>query len=249
MIRIILAILCLLLAVWYLTPIFRGVLHIGMLYPSAILLLLSFCLFYPAPFLALWHSKWKALAVILCVGVGLASVGTIAVNAVMFCYNRFSSLPQNGTVILLGCQVKGETPSLMLQKRMDKAIEYLKENPAANCVLSGGQGPGERISEAQAMFNYMTKKGIESDRLFLEDQSKNTDENIRFSMELMQKQQLPDDQIVIATDGFHELRAGLIAKKQGVDTSPYGCQTPLWLAPGYWAREVPALARFLILGY
>ena len=71
------------------------------------------------------------------------------------------------TVIVLGCRVKGETPSLALQKRADAAYFYLLKNPEAVAILSGGQGRGENISEAACLKKLLTDRGIAPGRLFL----------------------------------------------------------------------------------
>lgn len=86
-------------------------------------------------------------------------------------------------VIVLGAQVRGTRPSYNLCRRLDVAYTYLKENPDTQVILSGGKGSGEEISEAQAMAEYLEEKGIGRERMILEDQSRNTDENLRYSRE------------------------------------------------------------------
>lgn len=63
-------------------------------------------------------------------------------------------------VILLGAGVNGETPSLILRSRVTKAAEYLRAHPETPAILSGGQGPGEEISEAECMRRELTRQGI-----------------------------------------------------------------------------------------
>ena len=75
----------------------------------------------------------------------------------------------------------------MLSERLCAAYEYLNRNPKAMCVLSGGQGDGEEISEAECMYRYLTGRGIDGARLLLEDQSTTTAENLQYSMELLQQ--------------------------------------------------------------
>ena len=81
--------------------------------------------------------------------------------------------PENTTAVVLGCSVKGERPSRVLSERLCAAYEYLNRNPKAVCVLSGGQGDGEEISEAECMYRYLTGRGIDGARLLLEDRSGN----------------------------------------------------------------------------
>ena len=85
-------------------------------------------------------------------------------------------------VTVLGAAVYGETPSISLRHRSDRAAEHLHDNPQAVAVVSGGQGEGESISEAECMRRYLVNKGgVAEDRILLEDQSTSTLENLTFS--------------------------------------------------------------------
>lgn len=140
-------------------------------------------------------------------------------------------------VIVLGCRVIGEKPSLMLQERLDAAYSYLTKNPDAVAILSGGKGDDETIAEAECMYRYLTEKGIEVNRLIKEDQSTSTSENIRFSMEIMEEHQLGNNAAII-TNEFHEYRAGEFAKEEGLTTTSVPAKTALWLLPTYYVREL-----------
>lgn len=96
-------------------------------------------------------------------------------------------------IIVLGAQVKGKNPSLALLRRLEAAEEYLKENPQTKAVLSGGQGPEEKISEAECMYRYLTGKGIEKERLLKEDESTTTQENLQFSARKIAQDQAGKD--------------------------------------------------------
>lgn len=93
--------------------------------------------------------------------------------------------PKGQYVIILGAQVRGNVPSLVLDARIRKAAEYLKDNPEAIAVASGGQGTGENVSEAEAIRQGLIRYGISEDRILLEDQSTSTLENIRFSKQVI----------------------------------------------------------------
>ena len=93
--------------------------------------------------------------------------------------------PKNATLIVLGCRVYGERASLSMVERLEAAYEYLQENPQAVCVLSGGMGSGENITEAECMYRYLVDKGITSRRLYKEEESTSTIENLKFSLELI----------------------------------------------------------------
>ena len=91
-------------------------------------------------------------------------------------------------MVVLGCQVRADGPSILLRDRLDTALEYWEEHPDMTVVVSGGQGPDEYISEAQAMADYLTAHGVDESQILLEDQSHNTDQNLRYTVELLGEQ-------------------------------------------------------------
>lgn len=117
-------------------------------------------------------------------------------------------------MIVLGAQWKSTGPSYVLQKRLDKAVEYLQENPDTKVIVSGGQGSNEPITEAAGMKSYLVEKGIAQERIWVEDKSTNTYENLVFSAELLEKEK---DTVVLVTNNFHVFRACKIAEKQGYE--------------------------------
>lgn len=121
-------------------------------------------------------------------------------------------------VIILGAAVKGDEPSRALIHRIDAAYQYLIHNPDTTAVLSGGKGSGENISEAECMRRELVSRGIEEDRLMLEDKSTTTSENIEYSLAL-----IGDDweSIAVVTSNFHVFRALKLAKK-ATDGKVYG---------------------------
>ena len=70
--------------------------------------------------------------------------------------------------VVLGCQVKPWGPSVLLQDRLDKALEYLEDHPGMTVVVSGGQGPEEPTSEAEAMAGYLVQKGVAPEQIIQE---------------------------------------------------------------------------------
>ena len=144
--------------------------------------------------------------------------------------------PENTTVIILGCKVKGDRPSLMLSKRINAAYEYLSENPSAMCIVSGGQGSDEIMSEAECMKRELVKKGIVEERIIMENKSTSTDENLRFSLEKMQENGLSES-VTIVTSEFHQLRAKMIASEYFPESYAVSAPTAWYLLPTYWVRE------------
>ena len=115
-------------------------------------------------------------------------------------------------IIVLGAHVNGTKLTLALLERVRRALLYLEENPGTKAVLSGGRGDGERISEAEAMYRYLTEHGVSPERLIKEERSTNTKENLDFSLRLIGS---TDYSIGIVTNNFHVFRGVAIGKKCG----------------------------------
>lgn len=152
-------------------------------------------------------------------------------------------------VIVLGAGVNGTQPSLTLRTRMDAALDYLEAHPEVPAVLTGGQGYGEQITEAQCMYNYLTAHGVAEDRLLLEEQATSTVENFAFSRECLSAAGIDlTEPIAVVTNDFHLFRARIIAAKQGyADTFGVPAELPWWwLTANYYVRESFALVKTLI---
>ena len=150
------------------------------------------------------------------------------------------------TVIVLGCQVRGTTPSLMLSYRIQAAADYLDKNPDAVAILSGGQGPGERISEAGCMYNGLVARGIDPARLILEENSANTRENLRFSEAIMEEKGMSGPVAIVSND-FHIFRALKMAKDNGLEAEGLAACSDYWFSrPTYVLREALALVKYAV---
>ena len=143
-------------------------------------------------------------------------------------------------IIILGCQIRKDgslTP--LLKGRVDKAIEFRNEqlkntNKDLIFIPSGGKGEDEIISEAVAMKNYLIKNGIKSRNILIEDKSKNTYENIKFSNKLIKNKKA---NVAFSTTNYHVFRAGLIASEQGLKLEGIGSKTKAYFWINAFIRE------------
>lgn len=149
-------------------------------------------------------------------------------------------------VIVLGARVNGTKVSTNLKYRLNAVIDYIKDNPGCKIIVSGGQGKGEDITEGQAMEDYLVAKGMEPGRIIKEEKSVNTDENLRYSMDIIGDKSA---QVVIASNNFHIYRAKRIALKQGYENvSGIGARTVLYTLPNCYLREAFAVIKYRICG-
>ncbi|MCR5418992.1 MAG: YdcF family protein [Lachnospiraceae bacterium] len=120
-------------------------------------------------------------------------------------------------VIVLGAGLIGESPSNPLRVRIEKAAEYMMENPDTILVASGGKGTDERISEAECIRQQLTwVYGIDNERILIEDKSRDTIENLENSLTIIGD---ANAYTGVITNGFHEYRAMLIARHAGFENA------------------------------
>ena len=156
-------------------------------------------------------------------------------------------VPENlDYLIVLGAHVDGTRLTLALLERTRRALEYLKANPGTKAVLSGGKGKGEKISEARAMYDYLTANGIEGSRLILEDRSVNTKENLSFSLEKIGDLSAS---VGVVTNNFHVFRGVAIGKKCGCrKIYPVPSRYRSWRLIIYIPREILAVIKDKLVG-
>ncbi len=230
---------------WFLLPfLVSGVLNIGNM--TGLVVSLFFTIYMG--FMPIVHDcirdLWKKQGMRWVIGGCAAILATIALLAVIETGCMVSACmkkpAENATAVVLGCRVYGERPSLSLVERLEAAYDYLVENPEAVCVVSGGQGEGENISEAEAMSRWLVARGIEKERIYKENQSTSTEENIAFSKEVIEENGL-NQNIAIVTSEYHSYRAGIIAEKYILNYGAAPGQTAWWTLPTFYVRELYAI--------
>ena len=156
--------------------------------------------------------------------------------------------PEHGAdwIIVLGAQVRGTYITNSLKRRLDAAFFYLKHSPQTKVIVSGGRGPGEDISEAEAMSGYLMKHGVPKEKIFLENRSTSTRENLRFSRKYADAEK---DRVGIVTNDFHIYRSSLIARQEGYENIimiPAGSNPVFQI--NYLVREFFAVVRTWMSG-
>lgn len=240
-----------LLFVWCIAPAFFHIRGIGVFASSAVML----CIFLTAMFWHLIDRNWtlkKAAVVVLATVIFSACVAVFGIVSGIMLKASLMAVPSgsgNYTVVVLGCKAHGDQPSWMLSDRLEKAYSVLSENPNVNCVVTGGKGDDEQYTEGYVMKKYLVEKGISPDRIYVEELSQSTQENLLYTRTLIKLNGLSEN-IVIVTDRFHELRARIWAEKSGFKNIYSACcETRSYLVTGYWFREMFGLARLYVFGF
>ena len=154
-------------------------------------------------------------------------------------------------LVILGCGIRADgTPSPLLAGRVDRAVAFDGARIAAGgkpavFVPSGGQGPDEPTSEAQSMADYLEgRKGIEHDRIVLEDQSTTTRENMRFSREMIERhaeRDVGEVNVAFSTTNYHVFRGYVCANEAGMTVEGMGSKTKYYFWPNAFLREFVGL--------
>lgn len=152
--------------------------------------------------------RWLKMIFVLAL-VGILGFSALLGAVLSGAYDQIDGEPR--VMVILGCQVKPWGPSILLQDRLDKALDYLENEPDMTVVVSGGQGPDEHISEARAMADYLMEQGIGKERILLEDQSHNTVQNLTLTRQLLDELGYDLEQdIVVVSNGFHLTRVRML---------------------------------------
>ena len=155
--------------------------------------------------------------------------------------------PSGSVVIVPGAQVKNSRPTLILSGRIKAAAEYLLAHPDSVCIASGGRGSDEDISEAKCIRDTLvTEYKIESGRIYMDDASYSTSQNLENSAGIIAENGLSEN-VVIATDGFHLYRAKTLASWKGL--TPFSCpaSTDNRLVLYLYIREFMGIPKTLLL--
>ncbi len=149
--------------------------------------------------------------------------------------------------IVFGAKVNPDGPAKTLASRLDTAVEVMRKDTDAVCIVSGGQGPGEPFTEASCMRDYMAARGISPDRIYLEEQASNTRENIKYSVALMEEQGLTDRQVICISSDTHIPRIQLMCARTGVDALYIKAETPMkQFLFTTWVREYLSYVKMLV---
>lgn len=153
-------------------------------------------------------------------------------------------------VIVLGAGVNGTEPSLMLWSRLDAALAYVRSRPDVPIIVTGSQGQGEDISEAECMYRWLTARGVDPARVWKEEEATSTRTNFERSYDLMAERGVDlSRDFAFVTNDYHICRAKLLAglpQAHGVAaTLPRGAYYDV-LTLNYYVREAFALANEML---
>jgi uncharacterized SAM-binding protein YcdF (DUF218 family) len=234
----------LILLLWFVTPAFVGIVNAGNIFGAGfcvgVILLWAFCpLIKQKKLLRIFFRIIIALII-----AGFAWATFLSINMLIAMGNT-PNPDKDCTVIVLGCQVRNGVPSRMFVQRLTAALNFMDENEAVMCVTTGGYGQNQPVSEAEVGRNWLIGNDVKESRIFLENSSTNTFENLTLARDIILQEGLPQD-VVIVSDGFHLWRATMTAEDLFGAVYVISARTPITAIPTYWVREWFALTRDIV---
>lgn len=191
-----------------------------------------------------WLFGMFAALMILCTLWLTGSMGIIGL------YGSFDAArPDSEYAVILGAEVNGTTPSKILAERLERGLRFMEDYPDTVIILSGGQGEGEDLPESQVMYDYLAARGADMTRVYQENRSRNTRQNLKFSGELAEKLGLDRKKVTIITSEFHIARAEYIASTLNMDAHSVAAKTEaVFFRLNYYLRESFSFVKAFVQG-
>ncbi len=210
----------------------------------------GYALAFVAALIVLHHflpaKLWRVLVVLVCIGV----LYFCFVESFVIRSARTDKEPERDYLIVLGAAVYKDQPSLTLVRRLEGALDYLNTYPKSVAIVSGGMGPGETVTEAKAMHDWLIAHGIPEERILQEPRATSTQENLAFSFQIIRERgDEPDGHVAIVSSAYHLYRAKEMAKLQGVEAAgvaaPWGY---FFVMLNYFIREAFGVTHLWVFG-
>lgn len=230
--------------------VFTSVRFTGFLFCCAAAALVIFAL------LTRWREKHRWAVWLRRIFLGLLAAG-FAFFAVLECWviscARTDDEPA-AALIIFGAGVNGRSPSLTLESRLEAALEYIhiqdQRRPGFDMpvVVTGGKGRGEEISEARCMADWLIERGVDPERIWLEEQATNTEENLGYSIDLLLEHGIDTtSDLAYCTSDYHMCRAIYLRGYPYVVPVSATLPARYWpLTLNYYIREAFAMAEAIV---
>ncbi|MBR1456422.1 MAG: YdcF family protein [Oscillospiraceae bacterium] len=190
---------------------------------------------------------WRVVVILVCIGLVYFCIVEVPIikNA------RTDRDDERPYLVVLGAAVYGDRPSLTLVRRLEGAQAYLERYPDSTAIVSGGMGPGETVTEAQAMRDWLVNQGVAQERILLEDAATSTKENLEYSYAIIRSRgDEPDGNVAIVSSAYHLYRAKLMSRQLGAEAAgvaaPWGY---FFVMLNYFIREAFGVTHLWVFGW
>lgn len=153
-------------------------------------------------------------------------------------------------IVVLGAAQYDGAPSPVLRSRLDHAIELRQQGIADVIVVTGGNRPGDRTTEASASADYLLANGVPDGSIRREVDGTNSWQSLAAAARFLREEDLLD--VVLVSSPYHALRTEAIAEEVGLRgrASP-ATRSPEGLASqaGNLGREALAVGIGRVIGF
>lgn len=181
----------------------------------------------------------RGVLIVLAV-LALLALGILAEVAL---YSRRSSAASADAAVVLGAAVYTDRPSPVFEERIRHAVDLYKAGRVRRLVMTGGLGPGDKLTEAEAARRWSLGQGVPSEAIVLEEASRTTQENLAFAKPILRRQGIGS--VLIVSDPPHMRRAMAIARRLGINAEPSPTPTSRYVGWASWVSFVAAEAYYL----
>ncbi|MCB1016177.1 MAG: YdcF family protein [Acidimicrobiales bacterium] len=153
-------------------------------------------------------------------------------------------------IVVLGAAQYDGTPSPVFEARLDHALDLYEEGLAPTIVVTGGNQPGDRFTEASAGANYLLANGVPDEDIRREVDAHNSWESLAAVARILEDEGV--DEVILVSDPYHSYRVGQIADELGMTPhlSPTrSSPTSAWSELRSMARETLAVSVGRFVGY
>lgn len=188
--------------------------------------------------------KYKILTAYIVIFVIL--IYFLANSFTIYQYGKVDEKQKSDVAIVLGASTDANGVSPVFKERINHGIWLYENNYVDYIIVTGGKAKNAEFSDAYYAKQYAIFKGVPEDVIFMEEKSKITQENIKYSKEIIEENKW--ESCIIVSDPLHMKRSMMIAKDYKLNA--FSSPTP---SSRYrtWKTKVPFLLReeFFYDGY
>lgn len=192
------------------------------------------------------HVRW----LVPLAAVGLLTAYYLATLAQVVHTGRQHDAGPSDAIVVLGAAQYDGRPSPQLAARLDHVVTLWEDGVAPLVVVTGGNRPGDRFTEAEASARFLNDRGVPSEAIIEVGEGATTYESVEAAAPAMTAAEIAT--VALVTDPYHALRSRLIVEDEGfevdVATTPASVVTG-WGAVRRHLQEAAGVALGRIIGF
>lgn len=189
--------------------------------------------------------RYKKTGIVVVVFIVIVTYFLVTAFAI-YNYGNVDEKQKSDVAIILGAATDKNGVSAVYRERMNHGIWLYQNDYADYIIVTGGKAEGAEFSDSYYAKQYALSRGVPEDVILMEEQSKITQENIKYAKEIMKEKELKTSLLV--SDPLHMKRAMLIAKNYGINAVSSPTPSSKYQS---WKTKIPFLLReeFFYIGY